>query len=109
MQHADGASGPIRSEFAEDPDMLELVEEFVAQLPSRVADLRASFATGDAAAVSRMAHQLSGACGGYGFPVVGDAARSIENSLRQLEGDGGLDRVKDQVDVLVDLCRRVVV
>ena len=109
MQRPNSGDEPIRSDFAEDPDMLELVEEFVCGLPERVETLRNSFETGDTELLERMAHQLSGACAGYGFAPIGDAARDLEARLKQLNAGGELLTLRAQVDELVDLCRRVVV
>ena len=109
MQDADRGTGPIRSEFADDPDMLELVEIFVSELPSRVESLQASYDTGDASMLTRVAHQLGGASGGYGFPAIGDLARNLESTLRELDAADGLAAVHDQLNELVALCKRVVV
>lgn len=108
MQDASNGVEPIRSEFADDPDMLELVQEFVAELPGRVDELSTSLSSGDSEQLQRIAHQLSGACGGYGFPAIGDMARALENRLRDADGSAELTAVREQVDELVEMCRRVV-
>ena len=73
---------PIRSIYEYDPDMLEIVREFVAELPQRVADLEARFAEERFADLQTLAHQLKGAGGGYGFAQVTDAAAVLEQALK---------------------------
>jgi HPt (histidine-containing phosphotransfer) domain-containing protein len=68
----------LLSEFADDPEMVELVELFVAGLPAQMAKLEAAGAAGDHDGLRRLAHQLKGAAGGYGFPTITDAAGSLE-------------------------------
>ncbi|MEO1715501.1 MAG: Hpt domain-containing protein [Planctomycetota bacterium] len=109
MANASGDTGPIRSEFAGDPDMLELVQTFVDELPVRAAQLTASLEAGDRDGLIRLAHQLSGSCGGYGFASIGDHARRLERELNESDLSGTLAEVREQVDELVALCGRVVV
>lgn len=98
------ACPPLRSSFADDPDMAELVEYFVGEVPQRLESLQALCESGDREGVQRLAHQLKGACAGYGFEEVGIAAASVEGPLK---GEAGLDDVRDQIDELTELLRRV--
>lgn len=109
-QRAPKAGPPVVSELAGDPDMAELVELFVAEMPARLSALENAWATGKADAVSRLAHQLRGAAAGYGFPVIGRSAERLELDLKQLASaapDPDLARVKAQFEELIDLCARV--
>ncbi len=100
---ADGEA--IVSAFGEDPDMVEIVDRFVASLPSRVTALRFEHAAGDAgrANLQRLAHQLKGGAGGYGFPAITEAAAAIE---RAVVDAGGSDDVAAALDALAALCGR---
>ncbi len=109
MHNPHGTGGPIRSEFAGDADMAELVVEFVEHLPDRIEQLSACLESGDSATLTRVAHQLSGSCGGYGFSGIGDVARALETRLKACDPADDLSAVRDQVQELVDLCRRVVI
>ena len=68
------AGPPLLSDFASDPDMLELVEMFVAEMPQRVAAIEKAVSDSDTASIASLAHQLKGAAGGYGFGCITDAA-----------------------------------
>ena len=96
---------PIVSEFAADPDMRELVEFFVSALPERVEALNAAFQEKRLRDLQRLAHQMKGAAGGYGFPTVGTAAATLEATLKDSE-DPALDRLKAELDALTNLCAR---
>jgi HPt (histidine-containing phosphotransfer) domain-containing protein len=99
----------LRSDFASDPDMREILELFVKEMPSRVRDLRASWEKRELDKVGRLAHQLKGAGGGYGFGVISEAAAKLEKSVTSLSGTpttAVLNEMKLQVDTLVDLCSR---
>ncbi len=99
-------SGEIRSEFRDDPEMAELISWFVQEMPERVNAIAESWRDQRIEELQRLAHQLKGACGGYGFQAVSDAAHRLEESL-QVEQD--LERAREDVERLVDMCRRVTV
>lgn len=96
----------IESTLAGDPEMLELIEMFVDQMPTRVEAMRSAWQARDHVLLSRCAHQLKGASAGYGYETVGEAAGELE---RALNGDAMDESLHDQVEHLIDLCRRVVV
>jgi HPt (histidine-containing phosphotransfer) domain-containing protein len=95
-------SGPLTSQFAADPDMSELVDMFVTELPARLAAIRAAHTAGNEAAFARLVHQLRGAGSGYGFPSITRQAAAVEDGLRS----GGLASVQRQVSELLELCAR---
>jgi HPt (histidine-containing phosphotransfer) domain-containing protein len=103
-------SGPIRSEFSNDPDMKEIVEMYVQEMPLRVSKLQELWSAQQMDELKRLAHQLKGASGGYGFATVGSAAGKVEASLMALsEGSASasLDQLRKQFDDLLSMCRRV--
>lgn len=95
-------SGPITSQYATDPDMSELVDMFVTELPTRLAAIRAAHAAGNESTLARLVHQLRGAGSGYGFPSITRQAAAVEDGLRA----GGLASVQRQVSELLELCAR---
>ncbi len=74
---------PIRSAFQDDPDMIELVSEFVSAFPERVAALEECLAQGDLPQIQVLAHQLKGAGGGYGYPQITEAAAALEMVVKE--------------------------
>lgn len=97
-------SKPLVSEYASDPDMAELIDLFVGELPERVEALHDALTKGDLDLLARVAHQLKGAGGGYGFPDITVAGRDVETAAK--ESDADLETVQKSVEALVDLCSR---
>ena len=95
---------PILSEFAEDPDMKDLLDTFVSELPVKLDAIREAWDHDNLSALRRIAHQLKGAGGGYGFGVIGDAAARLEATLTT--GTQDVDRARAQMDELIELCQR---
>lgn len=98
-QSAEAEEGPLYSSFSEDPDMEELLEKFVGSMPAKLAELHQ--ASQDRGELERLAHQLKGSAGGYGFWAISFAAGELEDVLRN---QGDFDR---QYATLQNLCRRV--
>jgi HPt (histidine-containing phosphotransfer) domain-containing protein len=94
---------PIFSDLSNDVDMRGLVEEFVGNLQARIQAFEKAVSTNDAAEVARLAHQLKGASGGYGFEVIGETAASLEASAKAASS---ANDVAAEVMDLVNLCRR---
>lgn len=100
----------IISEFADDAEFCDLIQLFVSELPDRVASIENAFTQGNHEEVTRLAHQLKGSGPGYGFPTIGEAAGTIEEwyRARSTPSIDELVAVREQIDNLVDLCRRAV-
>ncbi|MCC5866939.1 MAG: Hpt domain-containing protein [Gammaproteobacteria bacterium] len=71
----------MRSELADDEDMRELIVEFVTGLPARTATMRNLASTNQVEALRAIAHQLKGAGGGYGYPLISQTAASLEHAI----------------------------
>ncbi|MFQ5513564.1 MAG: Hpt domain-containing protein [Myxococcota bacterium] len=95
---------PIRSEYEDDPDMLDIVQEFAAELPERAAALEACLGGGDLATLQTLAHQLKGAGGGYGFPQITGAAAQLESALK---AGAQATELKKDLDALCEVLRAV--
>ena len=91
-------SGTIVSELADDMEMTELVERFVGTLPGHAARLEDALAANDRETIRRLAHQLKGAGGGYGFPCITTAASRLEQEAR--EGATMAQALADVCDLL---------
>jgi HPt (histidine-containing phosphotransfer) domain-containing protein len=87
----------------ESPEMLDLVEQFVGELPGRAEAVCSAFARQDLKLVERLAHQLKGAAGGYGFAPISDIAADLERCVREQASPEDIGR---QVRELADLCSR---
>jgi len=77
---APACDDPLYSSYASDPDMNELIADFVAGLATRSQELGDAAAKGDLPTLRRIAHQLKGAAGGYGYAPITDAAATLERA-----------------------------
>jgi HPt (histidine-containing phosphotransfer) domain-containing protein len=97
---------PILSTYAGDPDMADLIQLFVEEIPDRARSLQEFLERQELVELRRIAHQLKGASGGYGFPTLGEAAGVLEHQLTAAPTPD-LASIARQVDELVNLCARV--
>jgi signal transduction histidine kinase/DNA-binding response OmpR family regulator len=94
----------LRSTFAADPDMQELIRSFVSRLPKRVERMMELIRAHDLEQLRQVVHQLKGAGGGYGF---GDITRHAADVEKMIKTGAELDAVAGQIQMLVKLLERV--
>ncbi|MFZ5828553.1 MAG: Hpt domain-containing protein [Planctomycetota bacterium] len=94
---------PIYSQLGGDPDLAEIVNLFVEEMPERVASFEGFFAAGDLEGLRRAAHQLKGAAGSYGFDPISPRAGELEAAILSLAPE---DEIRRCLDELVDICQR---
>ncbi len=90
------------SEFDDDPEMLELIHQFVSDLQADVVALRSAGERGDLEKISVLAHQLKGCAGGYGFPEIGEIAARVETLAKGTASKSELDR---ELEILCTSCQ----
>lgn len=66
----------------EDADLRDVVEEFVSGLDRRVVDFRTAYAAHQWDNLMRLAHQLKGAGGSYGYPELSQLGAQMESRFR---------------------------
>lgn len=76
-------TGQVYSKLADDPDLAELVELFVANLPQLLATLAQHADHEDWRSLERVAHQLKGSSGCYGFDDVASWAARLEETCHR--------------------------
>jgi CheY-like chemotaxis protein/anti-sigma regulatory factor (Ser/Thr protein kinase) len=94
----------LRSGFAYDPDLKEVLAQFIEKLPHQVAKLSALLRDGNLDDLRRAVHQLKGAGGGYGFPEITETAAVAEQRIRAADS---IDAIALKVDALIQTIRRV--
>ncbi len=87
----------------DDEDLAELIQEFVSELPQRIEGMRQALAEQDLTTLQVLAHRLKGAGGGYGYPPITEAAKSLESALKAEED---MDHLVELIDELAAVCRR---
>jgi signal transduction histidine kinase/DNA-binding NarL/FixJ family response regulator len=95
---------PITSELADDPELADLLRDFVGMLPQRLDRLFQVLDRRELGELRQLAHQLKGAAGGYGFPHLTARAAQLED---QLHNSAPIDQVTATINEIASLVRRV--
>ncbi len=104
MSHAVANAELIYSDLATEADLAELVDVFVGEIPQRLAKMQDYAGTQDWEGLRRLAHQLKGAAGSYGFAEVTPFAARLENALRESQPE---EIILMQLNDLLDICSRL--
>jgi signal transduction histidine kinase/HPt (histidine-containing phosphotransfer) domain-containing protein len=100
---ASGKTVPLVSTLDGDEELMALVVRFVGGLAARVAAMEGGLAEGDLGTIAKLAHQLKGTSGGYGFTPISEAAGRLEASVRA--GDD-VETVRHHLAEVAALCGR---
>jgi HPt (histidine-containing phosphotransfer) domain-containing protein len=98
-QHA-----PLYSTLAGDPDLAELVELFVAEMPQKMAQFERLLEQRNWEQLGRTAHQFKGAAGSYGFHQLTPYAGKLESDVR---GGAALEQIEHSLAELAEICQLV--
>lgn len=90
--------------LAEEPDMRDLVEEFVGGLSTRVTEFRDAFSRHDWEMLRTLAHRLKGAGGSYGYPDLSSLGATMEDQFKKQQADEFAEWVR-QLDALAAAAR----
>lgn len=94
----------IYSALSDDPDLADLVQLFVDDLPLRIDALQALLEACDWPGLEQIAHQLKGTAGSYGFDAVSPLAAELERLAREPSGQ---EQIGQALQRLVECCARV--
>ena len=97
------AAEALHSTLSADPDLREIVELFVEEMPDRMSSLLDRLDAADWEGLRRVAHQLKGAAGSYGFEPITRSAARVEDAIRESQPEQAIRRM---VKELLDLCAR---
>ena len=93
----------IHSVFGSDSDMAGIIAEFVGKMPQRLAEMREAAHNSQWDALHRLAHQMKGAGGSYGYASLTDAARELESHARPEDAEAAIRAL----DHLGHLCEKI--
>ncbi len=101
MEHTESGE-LLYSSLGSHPGLGKIVTEFVEEMPERILDLRQATDATDWESLKRLAHQLKGAGGSYGFDELTSGARQLESAVDL----GQESETQRAVEHLIDLCSR---
>jgi signal transduction histidine kinase/AmiR/NasT family two-component response regulator/HPt (histidine-containing phosphotransfer) domain-containing protein len=87
----------------DDPDIREIVEEFIDCLHAKLPAMQDANARGDLAELARLAHWLKGSGGSAGFPALTAPARNVEKLAR----DAQCDAIESALAELAEISARI--
>jgi CheY-like chemotaxis protein/HPt (histidine-containing phosphotransfer) domain-containing protein len=94
----------VYSHLASDPDLGELVDLFVQEMPDRIIALDAQAKSRNWNQLAETAHQIKGAAGSYGFGEITPYAARLEAAAQEARQE---EQILSALDELIGLCRRV--
>lgn len=95
----------LTSELADDPDMAPLIKTYVGKFTSKINLMNDYLANNRLHELARLAHQLKGTGGGYGFPSISDAACRVE---QEAQSNSDVQQIQIAVSELTDLCQKAI-
>jgi HPt (histidine-containing phosphotransfer) domain-containing protein len=97
------AGDPLESTLQADPTLHDLLRHFVQDLEIHVHELESTRARGDHAGLRTIVHQLRGAGGSYGYPLITDLAATAE---RAIVDSAEASTIDSAVTALIHACQR---
>lgn len=94
----------LYSAFGDDPDLADLVEMYVQELPQRLQALHEAADQKNWPELTRLSHQMKGAAGSYGFHQITPYAKHLELTARA--GEGNEAHILEALQALIDVCCR---
>lgn len=92
---------PLVSTLYNDPNMVEMIDAYVTELPKKTRALEAAFAENNGKRLEALSRSLKSEGSSFGFGPISDAAAKIESLLQ----DGGdMASVQEHLSALVSLC-----
>ncbi len=99
------STAPILSTFSDDPDMRELVEMFVAEVPNKVNAFETYASARNWPKLRQLSHQLKGSAGGYGFDAISPLALRLEIAVTPSQPN--VQEVDACIQQIVEVLRRL--
>ena len=95
--------GIIVSRLANDPDLKEVAEIFLANLAGQVEQLKQMLEQSQMEELSSLAHNLKGSGGSAGFNVISEKARAMEQAIKAQE----IAKVQEAINEIEDILPRL--
>jgi PAS domain S-box-containing protein len=72
----------IISLYVDDPDIMPILDGYVERLGGQVDEMRAALGNTQFEDLQRLAHRMKGSGGNYGYPMLTDAAKDLEEAAK---------------------------
>lgn len=105
QQAAQQVSEVIYSEYADDEDLAQIIDDFVAGLRKQVEQMQQAASNNDHKTLQRLSHRLKGAGGSYGYPMLTEVARKLEEAARARDTERELLLLKRIANLCIAIIR----
>ena len=104
-QAPDNTSGPpiVSSLLAEEPELVDLIREFVNRLPAMIRNIAERYAENDIHALRHEVHTLKGTGGNFGYPDLFELTKRIEFEIVA----GNMQSVGELISALAIIAGRI--
>jgi PAS domain S-box-containing protein len=89
--------------FSDDPEMAMILGEFVGRLNGQIVAMRQAYADDRQEELQRLAHRLKGAGGSYGYPLLSDASKKLEDAVKTRNDS----IAKEAIDAIATMCQAI--
>ncbi len=89
--------------FKIDPDLRELIPDYIEKRRGELREFKAMLEISDFSNMQKLGHKLRGSAGSYGFPVLSEAGKEIEEGAR----DKDVQRVKKAISLYETVMSRI--
>jgi signal transduction histidine kinase/CheY-like chemotaxis protein len=104
VAHAELDVGPLVStELLDDPDLREIIDEFVVRFDEQLTALRSAWRRDDLSRIAEIAHWIKGSAGTVGFGAFTEPAAALETAAELAQRDA----VENRISQLEALFRRI--
>ncbi|MBN2580833.1 MAG: CHASE domain-containing protein [Pirellulales bacterium] len=93
----------IRSQFADDPELVAILPRFIQRLPEKMQALEDALENHRYEDLERLAHQLKGSGGGYGFPALTEVALRLQEAAKASEAA----EATQALEHVAEVCRAI--
>ena len=97
-------AGRLVSTYSNDPEIHDLVVQFISEMPEKIHLANEAFMRGDRPRLLVWAHQMKGGAGGYGFLEITKKATDLETALTTNQTT---EKVFSALLIVINLCERV--
>jgi histidine phosphotransfer protein HptB len=94
----------VYSTLGTDPDLGDLVEMFVDEMPQRLEQIQECWDKSDMEGLERAAHQLKGAVGSYGFDELTPILRTLESNVKESQPEA---EIISSIEAAISVCSRI--
>jgi CheY-like chemotaxis protein len=89
--------------FTLDPDLNELIPDYLEKRRGEVREFKKLMNETDFASIQKLGHKLRGSAGSYGFPILSEAGKELEEGAR----DKDFQRVKKAISLYETVMARI--